>query len=381
MNNRLALWIALLLPACTLAADVKKTDLFVGGEGGYAAYRIPGIVCTGGGTLLAYCEARRDGAADWGAIDVLARRSTDGGATWEPPRKLFSPPEEAKANPVAPQRKAGGITMNNPVAIADVARGVVHFLYCVEYNRCFYARSDDRGKTFARPVEITPTFETFREDYDWKVIATGPGHGIRLTSGRLVVPVWMSTSTAGPHRPSCVATVYSDDGGKTWERGAIVVAPPALANPSETAVAELGDGRVMLNIRNESGPRQRAVCVGPDGAKGWGPPHLEPALPDPVCMASLVRGGRWLLFSNLDNPSGPERRNLTVRASDDDGKTWPRSRVLEPGPSAYSDLAADGAGNVYCLYERSATGPGGTRRSSLTFARFGIAWLIAADGR
>src|SRR5206468_3984694 len=159
--------------------------------------RIPGIVGAGHGTVLAYCESRRDGAGDWGAIDVLVRRSTEGGATWEPPRKVLSPPADAQPNPVAPARQAGGITLNNPVAIADVPRGAVHFFYCVEYACCFYARSGDGGKTFSPPVEITGTFEKFRGDYDWKVIATGPGHGIGLKSGRLVVPVWMSTS-AGP---------------------------------------------------------------------------------------------------------------------------------------------------------------------------------------
>jgi sialidase-1 len=369
MNNRPGLFALLVLFAASpcAGAEAEKTDLFVAGEGGYAAYRIPGIVALGEHTVLAYCEARKNNSADWGEIDVLLRRSTDGGRTWGPPRKLVTPPPDARPNPVAPQRKGGGITVNNPVAIAG-REGVVHFLYCVEYDRCFYLRSEDRGETFSEPVEITGAFEKFRPEYDWKVIATGPGHGIRLakTSDRLVVPVWLSTSTKGPHRPSCVATIYSDDDGKTWNPGDIVPTP-GLVNPSETAVAEL-KGEVVLNIRHEGEPHLRAVVTGRDGATHWGAVRFDPALPEPVCMGSLLAarqgGGRpdVLLFCNPHNPGGRERKNLTVKASTDGGRTWEASLTLEPGPSGYSDMADVAKGRVLCLYERNGT---------LTLARLG----------
>jgi sialidase-1 len=367
MNNRIVAIIALLWCAACAAADVQKMDLFTAGEGGYASYRIPGIVATKKGTLLAYCEARKNSAADWGHIDVRMRRSSDGGKTWDAPRKILQPPADAKRNPVAPQRKEGGITVNNPVAIADEHSGAVHFLYCVEYARCFYVRSDDEGRTFGEPVEITATIERFRAEYEWKVLATGPGHGIQLRTGRLIVPVWLSTSDGGhAHRPSRVATIYSDDGGATWERGDIV--PTAeLVNPSETAAVELEDGRVMLNMRHESQPRLRAVVTGPDGAGGWGEVRFDEALPEPVCMAGLVRAGDGgILFSNPHNPHGRERKNLTVKLSADGGKTWPHARTLEPGPGGYSDLATTG-GDVLCLYERTGT---------LTLARFPISWVM-----
>ena len=354
--NRLIVATLLLLLGTTGlgAAELEKTDLFVGGEGGYAVYRIPGVV-TVGNTVLAYCEARKHGGADWGEIDVVMRRSTDGGRTWAPQGKVVTPPADAKKNAVAPGRKHGGITVNNPVAIADVADGVVHFLYCVEYNRCFYTRSGDGGATFGEPVEITATFEKFRPQYNWKVMATGPGHGIRLSSGRLLVPAWLSTSDGGhAHRPSCVATIYSDDGGKTWERGD-VVPTPGLVNPSETAAVQLADGTVMLNVRHEGEPHHRAVVTGPDGATGWGKVRFDAALPEPVCMASLVRlGGGTLLFCNPHNPSGRERKNLTVKRSGDGGTTWRTVRTIEPGPSAYSDMTAVGD-EVLCLYERKGT--------------------------
>ena len=363
MNKRFLLILgALVLRAVTCeAAEPQKADLFVAGGGGYAAYRIPGLVALDR-TVLAYCEARKHNAADWGEIDILVRRSTDGGATWDEPRRPFRAPVDARPNPVAPRRPSGGLTFNNPVAIADGP--TIHFLYCVECNRCFYARSDD-GVTFTPSVEITATFESFRPQYDWKVLATGPGHGVRLASGRLLVPAWLSTSAQGPHRPSRVATIYSDDAGKTWKAGDIVPTP-GLVNPSETAAAQVGDD-VVLNIRHEGEPHQRAVVRGRDGATGWEKVRFDPALPEPVCMGSLLAVGGRLLFSNPHNPDGRERKNLTVKLSLDGGATWPHARTLEPGPSAYSDLAAAGD-QFLCLYER---------RGTLTLARFDEQWLKA----
>ena len=182
----------------------EKTDLFEANTGGYAHYRIPGIVVTSKGTLLAYCEARKSTRGDWGTIDVFLRRSTDGGKTWEPARKIVPPPRDVAKNPVALRQKLARndeVTVNNPVAIAG-RDGTVHFLYCVEYARCFSMRSDDDGLTFSEPVDITPAFEAFRPDYDWKVLATGPGTASSFKTAGCVVPVWLSTGTGGhAHRP------------------------------------------------------------------------------------------------------------------------------------------------------------------------------------
>ena len=130
----------------------------------------------------------------------------------------------------------------------DVKTGAVHLLFCHEYMRCFYRKSDDGGRTFSPPVEITSTFEPFRRHYDFKVLATGPGHGIQLATGRLVVPVWLSTGTGGhAHRPSVVATITSDDHGATWQCGQIVAGETdPLVNPSEAQAVELTDGRNRL---------------------------------------------------------------------------------------------------------------------------------------
>ena len=301
-------------------------------------------------------------------------------------------------NPVALKLKnvkAGDVTYNNPVFIAD-RDGGVSFLFCLEYGRAFASRSSDDGQTWSEPREITDTFESFRADYPWKVLATGPDHGIQLTSGRLLVPVWLSSGTGGnAHRPSVTATIYSDDHGRSWQAGEIAVpCTDEWVNPNETTAVELADGRVMLNVRNESPHQRRLVTTSPDGATHWATPHFDEALVEPICMASLLRlstekhGGRnRLLFvnpNNLARADGKEapgksrdRRNLTVRLSYDEGKSWPVANVIEPSWSAYSDLALTPDGTILCFYGRSGTSDFAGDR--LTLARFNLEWLT--DGK
>ena len=383
------------------ANEPEKLNVFEAGQGGYAIYRIPGLVVTSRGTVLAYGEARR-GGGDWAEIDVLMRRSTDGGRTWGPPIRVSHDADDVPPSPVAPKTREGnGRTAGNPVAIADAETGAVHLLYCVEYGHCFYRRSDDDGLTFSPPVEINAAFEAFRPEYDWKVLATGPGHGVQLATGRLVVAVWLSTAAGrNAHHPSVTATIYSDDHGKTWRRGAIAARSTAEhPDPNEAAIVALADDRVMLNIRNESPARRRLVTISADGASGWSTPTLVPDLPEPVCMGSLALASanpatgreRWLLFANPDHPEllahhggGPppkgwsDRKNLAIKLSTDDGKTWPTTRTLEPGPSAYSDLAVLPDGTILCFYERPQAHVDRPARTgtALTLARFSLDWLM-----
>lgn len=388
-----------LLPALLLAGEPVRIDLFQAGAAGYAYYRIPGIVVTAKGSLLAYAEGRRSGRGDWGAIDILARRSTDGGRSWSAQRVIARVTGELRKNPVALARKLAGpdeITYNNPVAIAGRKRGVVHFVFCLEYMRAFHMRSDDDGRTFSAPLEITAAFEEFRAEYDWKVLATGPGHGIELDSGRLVIPVWLATGAGGhAHRPSVTSTIYSDDGGRSWHRGEIAVPnTPAWINPSEAAVEQLADGRVLLNVRSESAQNRRLLLTSRDGASGWSRPAFHDQLVEPICAGGMARipsptrGGRsGLLFSNPDNleksgaPAKPgqgrDRKNLAVQLSYDDGRSWTVKRVIEPGWSGYSDLAVGADGAIYCLFERGAAGDDHFRSAYLTLIRFDLDWLTA----
>jgi sialidase-1 len=380
---------------------LEKTDLFEAGTEGYVLYRIPGLVVTAKGTILAYCEARRHSGNDWDAIDVLLRRSSDAGKTWSARQKIAQVEGPIKKNPAALAKKVGkaeDVTYNNAVAIVDAQTGAVHFLFCVEYNRCFYQRSDDDGQTFSKPVEITATLDEFRKEYDWKAFGTGPGHGIQLKSGRLVVPVWMSTGAGdNAHHPSLVVTIYSDDHGKTWKRGTVVAnETDPLINPNETVLVQLADGPVLLNMRNESKENRRAVALSADGATGWSKPVFDDQLYEPVCMASICRlsekGPRdrnRIVFANPHNlerasgkaiPGGQrDRKNLTVKLTYDECKTWPVARTLEAGTSAYSDLAVGRDGTIYCLYERGSMDGNHFRTKYLTLARFNLEWL--SDGK
>src|SRR5581483_9341354 len=218
---------------------------------------------------------------------------------------------------------------------------------------------DDDGQTFVKPREITAAFDAFRPEYPWQVLATGPGHGIRLTNGRLLVPIWLSTGTGrGAHRPSCVSVIVSDDAGATWQRGAVVCADPHPTNPSEAAAVQLADGRVMLNIRHEAEPHLRAVSVSDTGLTGWSPLRYDRDLPEPVCQGTLARLSEppddprtRLLFANPHNPVGRERKNLTVKLSYDEGQTWAEAKTVESGPSGYSDLAVGPDGRTLCFFE------------------------------
>lgn len=360
----------------------ESANLWNARDGGYETYRIPGLVVTPRGSVLAYASARVS-PGDWSDIDVVMRRSTDGGQTWSASRVLVGDTK--------------GVT-DNPVAIADAQTGAVHFLFQHDYERCYYMRSDDDGKSFSKPVDITDVFEKFRPEYDWHVIAPGVGHALQLKSGRLLVPVWMSTGVPlGPHqrahRPSAVATIYSDDHGKTWNRGAIVLnTTQEWPNPSESMAVQLSDGRVMLNIRNESSRRRRLVSISPDGISNWSKPQFDEQLFEPICAASIIAAPQLgadnrplLLFSNPDseqiagNGKMPytARQFLTVRTSTDDGKTWATKKLIDPGVTGYSDLAVAPDGTIFILYESGSVNGSETNNAHLILARFNRAWLMS----
>jgi sialidase-1 len=372
---RLALLLLVTAPLLRAAPLLETTAVFPVKLGGIARYRIPGVVVTPKGTVLAYSEARRNNSSDWGEIEIHLRRSIDGGRTWQAPQHIAHAGPRLEGNP---HKKTGGEheqTVNNPVAIVDRTTGAIEFLYCINYARCFSMRSTDDGVSWSKPVDITATFEPFRRHYDWKVIATGPGHGLQLASGRLVVPVWIAFGKVGDHGPSAAATIYSDDHGKTWQAGELAV-PNAgeFSSPNETMLTALSDGRVMLVSRSVSAANRKIVTIGPDGATRWEKSFFHDQLWEPRCMASIVAHPSQpgtLLFSNPHTlPAAPggksNRENLSIKLSRDDGRTWPVNRTLDAGPSAYSDLTVLPDGTVVCLYEKG---------SDIAAARFNLAWV------
>jgi len=379
------------LPLC--AAETKSSaaegepyfhsqPIFEAGRDGYRCYRIPAIAVAPKGAILAAAAGRYDSHRDWANNDLMLRRSTDGGETWEEQQILVND---------------GVNTVDNPCFIVDAKNGEVHLMYQIRYERAYVKTSRDDGASWSPPREVTSAFNEFRkrDGYKWKVIAMGPGHGITLRSGRLVVPVWLATDKK--HRPSISATVYSDDRGKTWHAGDVIVeTTDETPNPSETELVELSDGRVLANVRNESKRFRRLFSISADGATGWSKPEFQEALYEPICMGGNATitdaDGRTtaLLYSypNSGPGTGPtgkegnrERRNLTVRLSDDDGKSWPTSRVLDEGPSGYSDMAVGPDGTIYLLYEAKSLEPTGPFiPATLTLVRFNRAWLEANDG-
>ena len=340
---------------------VEQTDLFVSGEGGYHTYRIPVMLVTDKGAVLAFCEGRKRSAADDGDIDLLVRRSTDGGQNWGPVQVVHEEGGDA------------GITIGNPCPVQDRDTGAVWLTFCRNNQRAFVTHSNDEGETWAPPLDITSTFNGF--DFPWKRLATGPVNGIQMRTGRLVVPVWLNTKIGGEYRS---AIIYSDDHGKMWKPGGIV--PDGLKNCNENTVIETHDGALCMNLRNNHKAKRRGVSWSRDGGETWSEPVLEESLPDPTCQASLLQipgpndNGAWALFSNA---AGVKRERMTVRLSYDACNTWPVAKALHHGPAAYSCLAALSSETFACLYECGDESP----YERIVFARFSLEWLTDSENR
>lgn len=345
--------------AASARPAVSQTDLFVAGAGGYHTYRIPSLLPTKKGTLLALCEGRRGGRGDSGDIEIVLRRSTDRGRTWSAPVTILD---------------MGPDTLGNPCPVVDRKTGTIHLLLTSnpghvvekqiieqtvkETRQVWVSTSSDDGLTWSRPAEITSSVKA----PDWTWYATGPGVGIQLRSGRMVIPCDHAQAGTKAFWSHCI---YSDDHGRTWKRGERLG-----EKVNECQVAELRDGSLMLNMRAYHGNNRRAVAISRDGGVTWGEITHDEALIEPVCQASLIREGSLLLFSN---PASTKRVNMTVRASRDDGRTWTKSLVLEAGPSAYSCLAPVSRNRFACLYERGASSP----YERITLALFHINDLAA----
>lgn len=340
-----------------LALTAHGEVLWQAGEGGYHTYRIPALTRTTNHTLLAFCEGRKAGASDSGDIDVLWRRSTDGGRTWSDSAVLWSPASHTGGNPAPVVDQVTGtiwllLTWNHgedrePAIIAGTSK---------DTRRVYVSSSNDDGVSWSPPQEITSAVKST----NWTWYATGPGAGIQMErgpcAGRLVIPC--DHIEAGTKR-YLSHVIYSDDHGRTWQRGGTT--PQAQVN--ECQVVEIPEGRLLLNMRNYDRTQpNRQVAFSDDGGVTWRNQRFDSTLIEPICHASL-RGGAWsddgmhrvLFFSNP--ASTAKRERLTLRRSDDSGATWSRQRVLHAGPAAYSDLVMLDANHVACLYEAGEAGP------------------------
>jgi sialidase-1 len=322
-----------------------------GGRRGNHTYRIPALVVSKKGTLLAFCEGRRNSAGDSGDIDVLLRRSFDGGKTWGAVQKIADMGEDTIGNPTpVVERTTGTIFLlltRNPGNVTERQT-------TTRDRTVWITRSADDGATWSAPAEITAQVKL----PDWTWYATGPGNGIQLRSGRLVIPCDHNTSDG--RRYSHV--IFSDDRGVTWKLGGI-----AEEKTNESAVVELPDGDLLLNMRSYHGKNRRAVQRSRDGGLTWSALEMDDALIEPVCQASMITLGKLVLFSN---PAATTRTRMTVRLSSDGGRSWKASRVVWEGPSAYSSLAALRGGGAGLLYELGAA----RAYERIAFARLDMKW-------
>jgi sialidase-1 len=343
------------------ANGLTETTVFTAGEEGYHTYRIPALVVTKGGTLLAICEGRKTGRGDHGDLDLVQKRSTDGGKTWGPLELIHEEGGEAK------------ITIGNPCPVVDQSSGVIWLPFNRDNDRVFVTSSSDDGKTWANPRDITATTKS----PDWNWYATGPGNGIQLSrgkyKGRLVIPCDHRVKGASNewNHAGRSHVIYSDDHGQTWKLGG-----STDFAMNECAVVELADGSLLLNSRSYRGKSRRGISISTDGGATWSATTDDPHLVESVCQASLIRyvgveqkeALERLIFCNPAVPKG--RDHLTVRVSDDEGKTWPYARLVCEGSSAYSSLAELPGGEIGLLYERDDY-------KRLTFARFSVSWITA----
>ena len=298
--------------------------MFVEKRSKYTDYRIPAMAISEQGIIYVAFECREDDS-DWANIDLRIMKSADNGDSFSEVHKVYG----------------NGKTMNNPVLV--VKGDAIHFLYCEEYRRVFHIRSNDEGKSWSKPLELTDIFN----DLEHTVVATGPGHGIVTADGTMVVPVWLAYNPEDPyaHKPSHVTTMYSEDDGETWKHGERLE-EAELIDGNETTAALLSDGRVLLNIRNRHPKMRRYLAVSPNGYSDWEYLGHDERFVDPRCMGSMCNGDGQIFFCNCESEKNRER--LTLKSSSDDFTTFISQLLCEK--AGYSEIAY-WKNLIFVLYE------------------------------
>ena len=375
MIDRIILGICVILQCLRPAAGAENQPefaaVFTAGQGGYHTYRIPAAVVTTNGTLLAFCEGRKNSRSDTGDIDLLFKRSTDGGRSWSEQQVIWSDEANTCGNPTpVVDRETGTIWLLMTWNRGTDKEDQIGYQKSRDTRRVFVSRSRDDGLSWTSPQEITASVKKT----NWGWYATGPVNGIQLTRGphpgRLVIPANHSSLTSHTQSVSRSHVFFSDDHGATWQLGGA-----EEEKTNESTLVELADGSLLHNMRSYHKKNRRAVATSKDGGRTWSPVKLDDALIEPVCQASILRctwpesGERSrILFSN---PASTKREKLTIRVSYDEGLTWPVGKLVFPGPAAYSCLVMLPDKSVGCLFECGKT----NSYETITLARTSLAWL------
>ncbi|MEV5976037.1 sialidase family protein [Streptomyces sp. NPDC052114] len=356
---------------------------FRAGREGYASFRIPAVVTSAAGTVLAFCEGRVGSQEDFGNIDVVLKRSADGGRTWGPLQIVGKNGADLAGNPAPVVLDTGRVLLvhvrNAASATEDaIRRGTVS---AADGRRVWVQHSDDDGLTWSTPREITAQVKKAT----WRWYATTPGHALQLAgehggrTGRVVVPANHSLPPTGSDNGTegkyngghCL---LSDDAGATWRIGYIDDNPDNYINVNETTAAELPDGRLYFNTRNDSpAPGNRADAHSADGGRSLVKRFRPQAcLTGPVVEGSVLqlRDPDVLLFSGPADPGF--RALMTVRRSTDAGTTWQVAHTVDGLPAAYSDLVRLDEETVGLLYETGDF----SAYETISFRRIPVADLV-----
>lgn len=360
------------------ATPPEEFDVFVPEQDGFASIRIPALVVSKQGTLLAFAEGRA-ADADQAKNKIILKRSSDGGKSWSACTVIAADGDNALNNPCAVvEQKTGTILLmyqSYPAGLAERSGQILPGYEGKAIVRNWLITSDDDGVTWNTPRDLT---RSTKREQKVTTIAGGPGVGIQLARGphvgRILFPF-----NEGPFGAWNVYAVYSDDRGASWKMGAIapngILTTPDGKETSmvnEAQFVELDDGSVRFNVRRWAGKPVRKSAVSHDGGETWSDVEDAVDLIDPGCMGSVVRYEQpgapktsRLLYSG---PQSQGRDHGTVSISYDNGKTWPLRKLIQPGPFAYSCLAQLPDGSIGCLYEAD-----GTKRVALI--RFDLGWL------
>ncbi len=329
------------------AGPPESTDVFVEHTGGYFAYRIPAIETAPDGSLVAFAEGRKYSCDDPGFgkqdLDLVMKRSTDRGQTWSAMKVIEDPGELWSAA--------------NPATLVDrqTARMWVFYLRGKPERNTYSARpltddiqtiartSDDNGASWSEPIDLTKVARDM-SDPRWKDSVPGPGGAIQTRKGRLIVPFWKV-------EPQGDFAIWSDDRGRTWQRGEMV---PGKQGGDENQLVELADGRILMDIRQSGGPH-RWNSISSDGGKTWSEPRPGATVSPVACgieRLTLKSAGDDRDRILWTGPAGPDRVKLTARLSYDEGRTFEVARAISDQYAAYSDITILKDKSVGVLWER-----------------------------